>query len=158
NYANSLNSVLSSSSLSFANSTTQTNVVPSSVAPLRPHPLDTVTGDIVVLGGYRGSVLRDAGSKRRVWIPLKVGLGVRKVNLEVGLNSEDELRAAETIVPDGMLTHIGPVDFGRRLLRRLRSGEREPSSDDEFGRRVFEYGYDWRISLHVLSAQLIAFL
>lgn len=36
--------------------------------------------NIVVLGGYRGSVLRSAQDHRMLWIPVKVGLGIRKVS------------------------------------------------------------------------------
>ncbi|KAI5801128.1 hypothetical protein EDC01DRAFT_612298 [Geopyxis carbonaria] len=115
--------------------------------------LDNVVGDVVVLGGYRGSILREkAAGNRRVWIPLKVGLNLRKIDLEVGLDPEDEERMADKIQADGMLTHIGPVDISRRLLRRLRNGAAER------GRRVHEWGYDWRLSPALLTARLIAFL
>ena len=163
-YATSLNTALSNASpmTSFGSPDTGP-VVPSSAAPVptvKAHPLDTVEGDIVVLGGYRGSILRETkGARRRVWIPLKVGLNLRKVNLEIGLNPEDEETMAERIVPDGMLTHIGPVDIGRRLLKRLRQGEVEPVLDGKaLGRKVHEWGYDWRLSPARLSKQLIEFL
>ena len=79
-----------------------------------------------MLGGYRGSVLRDlAMNNRRVWIPLKVGLNLRKVDLEVGLDPEDEEAMKERIVPDGMITNVGPVGVSKRLLKRLRSREEE---------------------------------
>lgn len=72
--------------------------------------LDMVSGDVVVLGGYRGSTLREIyPANRKVWVPIKVGLGLRKVDLEIGLNPEDEEKQGERIVADGMLTHIGPV-------------------------------------------------
>lgn len=35
--------------------------------------------NIVILGGYRGSILRSAEDNRMLWIPVKVGLGIRKV-------------------------------------------------------------------------------
>lgn len=157
-YANSLNSALSysSSASNLEPATSSSNSQPNA----KPHPLDTVEGDIVVMGGYRGSILREAsGQKRRVWIPLRVGLNLRKVNLEIGLDDNDEEAMSEKIVADGMLTHIGPVDIGRRLLRRLRTGQGNPSPDGKkLGRWVYEYGYDWRLSPHILSRQLIAYL
>ena len=53
--------------------------------------LESLTGDIVVMGGYRGSVLRSAEPPhRQLWVPVKVGLNMRKVNMEVGLDPEDE--------------------------------------------------------------------
>ncbi|KAH6661389.1 hypothetical protein BKA67DRAFT_498511, partial [Truncatella angustata] len=116
--------------------------------------LETLTGDIVVMGGYRGSILRSTKTNRQVWVPVKVGLNIRKVNLEVGLEPEDEERMEETIYPSGMLTNIGPVDISRRLFKRLRECENAKS-----GRlRVWDYGWDWRLSPHILSRKLIAFL
>ncbi|KAI4186109.1 MAG: hypothetical protein L6R41_003681 [Letrouitia leprolyta] len=117
--------------------------------------LDCLTGDVVILGGYRGSVLRSATPpNRQLWVPVKVGLNIRKVNLEVGLGPEDEEKMEETIIPSGMLSHIGPVDMGRRLLKRVRA-----CRNAQEGRlRVHEYGYDWRLSPHLLSRRLAQFL
>ncbi|KAI5844456.1 hypothetical protein DFP73DRAFT_477869 [Morchella snyderi] len=115
--------------------------------------LDSVTGDVVIMGGYRGSILRDkTAGNRRVWIPLKVGFNLRKINLEVGLDLEDEENMKDKIVPSGMLTNIGPVDISKKLLKRLRSNA------DAHGRRVHEWGYDWRLSPELLSKKLITFL
>jgi hypothetical protein len=75
--------------------------------------LESLTGDVVIMGGYRGSVLRSTRTKRQVWVPVKLGLNIRKVNLEVGLEPEDEERMEETIYPSGMLQNIGPVDIVR---------------------------------------------
>ncbi|KAI9847523.1 MAG: hypothetical protein M1838_000849 [Thelocarpon superellum] len=114
-----------------------------------------LAGDVVVLGGYRGSVLRSAKPPyRQLWIPVKVGLNLRKVDLEVGLEPEDEETMDERIIPSGMLTHIGPVDVSRRLLKRLRACENYTTGT----LRVWNYGYDWRLSPHRLSQQLVAFL
>jgi pimeloyl-ACP methyl ester carboxylesterase len=123
--------------------------------PFFSKALGDLSGDLVVLGGYRGSILREAKAPhKRVWVPIKVGLNLRKVDLEVGLNPEDEDRMPETIIPGGMLTHIGPVDMAKRLLKRLRASE-----NAQTGRlRIHEYGYDWRLSPHRLSRDLITFL
>ncbi|MCJ1374079.1 hypothetical protein MMC20_005309 [Loxospora ochrophaea] len=117
--------------------------------------LDSLTGDVVVMGGYRGSILRSAKPpNRQLWVPVKVGLNIRKVNLEVGLDPEDEENMEENIIPSGMLTHIGPVDIARRLLKRLRA-----SRNAQEGRlRVHDYGYDWRLSPHLLSRKLLEFV
>lgn len=117
--------------------------------------LDQLTGDLVIMGGYRGSVLRSAKPpNRQLWVPVKVGLNIRKVNLEVGLSREDEENMEDRIIPSGMLSHIGPVDMGRRLLKRLRA-----CANAQKGKlRIHEYGYDWRLSPDLLSAKLIAFL
>ncbi|BFZ57780.1 hypothetical protein PYCC9005_004834 [Savitreella phatthalungensis] len=108
--------------------------------------------DIVVMGGYRGSILRSATDGRMLWVPIKVGMGWRKVELELPLNEAAEQYATDHIIPGGMLAHIGPIDIARRLLRRLRQQE-------ELGHcRVHEFGYDWRLSGHHLSEQLERFL
>lgn len=81
-------------------------------------------------------------------------MNLRRVDLEVGLNPEDEERMPDTIVPSGVLSHIGPVDICRRLLRSLKKSSR--ARPDQL--RVHNYGYDWRLSPHLLSRQLINFL
>ncbi|KAI8947345.1 hypothetical protein F4801DRAFT_515534 [Xylaria longipes] len=116
--------------------------------------LESLTGDVVVMGGYRGSVLRSTRTKRQVWVPVKLGLNIRKVNLEVGLDPEDEERMEETIYSSGMLQNIGPVDISRRLIRKLRECENAKTGK----LRVWDYGYDWRLSPHLLSRKLIDFL
>lgn len=117
--------------------------------------LRELEGDLVVLGGYRGSILRSAEPPhRQLWVPIKVGLNLRKVDLEIGLHPEDEETMEERIIPGGMLTHIGPVDIAKRLFKRLRASDNAKS-----GRlRVHDYGYDWRLSPHLLSRRMIMFL
>lgn len=116
--------------------------------------LELLTGDIVIMGGYRGSILRSTRTNRQVWVPVKVGLNIRKVNLEVGLDPEDEERMEETIYASGMLKNIGPVDISKRLFKRLRECENARTGK----LRVWDYGYDWRLSPHLLSRKLISFL
>jgi hypothetical protein len=136
--------------------------LPESVRPvseaLPSHPLDRVlealTGDVVIMGGYRGSVLRSTNTNRQVWVPVKVGLNIRKVDLEVGLEPEDEERMHESIYASGMLQNIGPVDIARRLFKRL--SECENARNGKL--RVWDYGYDWRLSPHLLSRRLRAFM
>lgn len=134
------------------------NVAPRSpklVPSLLEQALDQLTGDLVVMGGYRGSVLRSAKAPhRQLWVPVKVGLNIRKVNLQVGLSPEDEENMEDSIIPSGMLTHIGPVDMGRRLLKRLHGC----ANCQQKKLRVHDYGYDWRLSPQLLSRKLVAFL
>lgn len=126
----------------------------------RAHPtlsraLSKLTGDVVVLGGYRGSVLRSAQPPhRQLWVPIKVGLNLRKVDLEVGLTREDEEQMEETIIPSGALSHIGPIDICRRLLKHLN----KCPNTRENKLRVHDWGYDWRLSPDFLSDKLIKFL
>jgi pimeloyl-ACP methyl ester carboxylesterase len=122
-------------------------------------PLDSVledlTGDIVILGGYRGSILRSAEPPyQQLWAPVKVGLNMRKVNLEVGLTDEDEEDMPKTVRPSGMLKNMGPVDISRKFIRRLKACENARSGK----LRVWDYGYDWRLSPHRLSVGLCEFL
>ncbi|CAI4034496.1 hypothetical protein SMKI_10G2890 [Saccharomyces mikatae IFO 1815] len=102
-------------------------------------------GDVVIMGGYRGSVLRDATTHKRIWIPLKAGLNMTKVDLLIGPNDEDELQTQKEIVPDGMLTHIGPVDVSKKLIKKLESNPRL---------KVQQFGYDWRLSLDISAEHL----
>ncbi|KAF2624997.1 hypothetical protein BU25DRAFT_130359 [Macroventuria anomochaeta] len=117
--------------------------------------LEELEGDLVILGGYRGSILRSAEPpNRQLWVPIKVGLNLRKVDLEVPLDEGADERMEQTIIPDGMLTHIGPVDISKRLFKRLRASENFKNGK----LRVHNYGYDWRLSPHFLSRRLINFL
>ncbi|KAH7109854.1 hypothetical protein B0J11DRAFT_544775 [Dendryphion nanum] len=139
----------SSSSIAGMNSTA------ASTHPYFTKALQELTGDLVVLGGYRGSILRSAEApNRQLWVPIKVGLNLRKVDLQLGLNPEDEETEHERIIPGGMLTHIGPVDIAKRLLKRLKNSENARNGT----LRIHNYGYDWRLSPHILSRKLTEFV
>lgn len=128
---------------------------PKSMHPQLDNALEHLTGDIVIMGGYRGSILRSAKlPHRQLWVPVKVGLNIRRVNLEVGFQPEDEENMDQSIFASGMLSHIGPVDMGRRLLKGLRTCKNARSGK----LRVHDYGYDWRLSPYLLSQRLIDFL
>ncbi|KAK1835093.1 hypothetical protein QBC39DRAFT_368437 [Podospora conica] len=117
--------------------------------------LESLTGDIVVMGGYRGSILRSSHPPhRQLWVPVKVGLNIRKVNMEVGLDPEDEEGMEKHIFASGMLQNIGPVDISKRLFKKLRECENARTGK----LRVHDYGYDWRLSPHLLSRKLTEFL
>ncbi|VVT55841.1 uncharacterized protein SAPINGB_P004765 [Magnusiomyces paraingens] len=126
-------------------------LTPSIISSNKPsEPLLTdFKGTIVIMGGYRGSILRDKSTGRRVWIPLKAGFNLRKIDLTVGINDEDEYEMENKIYPDGMLTHIGPVDIARKLIKRLRA---IPDC------QVYEFGYDWRLSCDIISEKLTTFI
>ena len=130
---------------------------PDSASPY-PHlsaAISQLEGDIVILGGYRGSRLRRRHSPHtRLWIPIKAGFNLAKINIEVGLDDEAEEAEREKVMSDGMLTHIGVVDVSRRLIKRLRA-----CRNAQRGRlRIHDYGYDWRLSPDKLSSDLIQFL
>lgn len=117
--------------------------------------LETLTGDLVVLGGYRGSILRSAEAPhQQLWAPVKIGLNMRKADLEVGLEPEDELTMEQRIIPSGMLQNIGPIDISRKFFKKLRS-----CANARNGKlRIWDYGYDWRLSPHLLSRKMASFL
>lgn len=117
--------------------------------------LAEMTGDLVIMGGYRGSVLRSAEAPHhQLWAPVKIGLNMRKANLEVGLEDEDEETMEERIIPSGMLQHIGPIDISRKLFKKLRSCDNARSGK----LRIWDYGYDWRLNPLRLSTRLQDFL
>ncbi|CAG88196.2 DEHA2E14850p [Debaryomyces hansenii CBS767] len=108
-----------------------------------------IDGNIVLLGGYRGSVLRETKTNKRVWIPFKAGFNLRKINLLLGPTKEDELNASRYIYPDGVLKNIGPVDICKKLLKKL---SHNPKTN------VKEFGYDWRLSGNIITEQFEKFL
>lgn len=117
--------------------------------------LDDLTGDVVILGGYRGSVLRSAQPPHhQLWAPVKLGFNMRKANLEVGLEDEDEEHMEESIIPSGMLQNIGPIDISRRLFKRLRACRNARAGK----LRVWDFGYDWRLAPSRSSLRLQKFL
>lgn len=124
--------------------------------PALTEALSNLTGDVVVMGGYRGSVLRSAKPPhRQLWIPVvKAGLNLRKVNLEVGLNREDEERMEESVIPGEVLSHVGPVDVCRRLIRKLQKCESAAKGE----LRTWEYGYDWRLSPRLLADRFVKYV
>jgi len=109
---------------------------------------DELEGEVVILGGYRGSILRDARTHKRVWIPLRAGFNIRKIDLNIGPTDEDEELAQKKIIPDGMLTHVGPIDIAKKLKAKMSNGKT----------KVHEFGYDWRLSSDINSQKLLDFL
>ncbi|BGP43241.1 hypothetical protein JCM10449v2_007269 [Rhodotorula kratochvilovae] len=144
-------------------------------------PLERLYGNVVMLGGFRGSVLRDAKTNKRLWIPLKVGFGLRKADLGLGLEEEDELNSEERVIAGNMLTQIGGwIDLGRKLKDRLKqisaaqhhtsssfpftsstsfpfTSSNPPSPHDPLRPplRYHSFGYDWRRSLQLSSKLLV---
>ncbi|BGP27438.1 YJR098C-like protein [Rhodotorula toruloides] len=137
----------------------------SSDPKLSSDPFDRLSGNVLMLGGYRGSVLRDAKTKKRLWIPLKVGFGLRRADLGLGLEEEEEERAGETVVASSMLTQVGGmIDLGKKLKERLKQvshyQRHHPPPDPLLHPPVHfqTFGYDWRLSLQRSSAALLAHL
>ncbi|KAH3899422.1 uncharacterized protein SCODWIG_00626 [Saccharomycodes ludwigii] len=108
-----------------------------------------LSGDVIILGGYRGSTLREAKDNNRIWIPLKAGIKIKKVNLIIGPQDSDEIKTQKQIKPDGMLTHVGPIDIAKRLINKL---SKNPKVN------IRDFGYDWRLSLDITSEELHDFI
>ena len=109
--------------------------------------------DIVLLGGYRGSVLRDARTRKRLWVPLvRAGFNFRKVDLAIPLHEGADEHTEDKVIADGMLTKMGPVDFSDKLVVKLRKLEKQGKC------RLHIFGYDWRISPRIASQRLQHFL
>ncbi|KAK6497374.1 hypothetical protein TWF481_011783 [Arthrobotrys musiformis] len=121
------------------------------------HPLDKLSGDVVIMGGYRGSILKKVktsptGQKRigrTLWIPVKVGFNLQSVDLEVPFDPEAELLMEEKVVATDMLSHLAGVDISRRLIKRLRANPNV---------RLHVFAYDWRLSPHLNSEKLVLFM
>lgn len=107
-------------------------------------------GNVVILGGYRGSILRDATTHQMIWVPLKVGVGLRRPTLELGLTETAEDNSEELVIADEMLSGIGNmIDTGKRLLIRCAHKKRT---------KVHSWGFDWRLSLSKSSEKFEKFL
>ena len=117
-------------------------------------PFECFSGeDVVLLAGYRGSILRDAKTKKRLWVPVvRAGLNIRKIDLAIPLDEDADEHTEATVVPDGMLTRMGPVDFSNKLITKLQQLEKHGKC------RVHIFDYDWRISPHLISHRFQEFL
>jgi hypothetical protein len=127
-----------------------------SVYPTFTRAIELLEGDLVVLGGYRGSVLRQKKKpSERIWPPsLKCMADLGTVNVAVGFDEDSEDKAAEEIEADGMIKNFGPIDVSRRLFKRLYS-----SSNVKSGKlRIHNYSYDWRLSPHRLAEEFLTFI
>lgn len=110
---------------------------------------DQIEGEVVILGGYRGSVLKETETNNRLWIPsFKTGLNLNKKTLLIGPNDEDEIEVQKHIYSPKTLNHVGPVDITRKLRAKLTNGKTN----------VHTFGYDWRLSCDISSQKVIEFL
>lgn len=57
-------------------------------------------GDLVILGGFRGSFLRDANTHKILWITAKASGNLRKYDLSLPLGPDGEKVAKERVIPD----------------------------------------------------------
>ncbi|SCV73144.1 BQ2448_7069 [Microbotryum intermedium] len=111
-------------------------------------------GDVLVMGGYRGSTLKDAKTKTVLWVNPRIGMGFGKPDLFMGLGDEDELRSAETVVPGKMLMRMSFINLGKGLETKLKLLAAS-TNDTETALRYHNHGYDWRRNLDLSSAELL---
>src|SRR3569833_1739156 len=74
--------------------------------------------------------------------------------MEVGLDPDVVVFLVFSFFASGMLQNIGPVDIAKRLFKKLRDCDNARKGK----LRIHDYGYDWRLSPHLLSKRLIDFL
>ncbi|CAL9734303.1 hypothetical protein MOSE0_E02960 [Monosporozyma servazzii] len=106
-------------------------------------------GDVVIMGGYRGSKLVERSSGKKSWIPIKAGFNMTNIDLLIGPTDKDEQDAVKNFKSTGMLTHVGPVDISRKLIRKLAANPKV---------NITDFGYDWRVSLGISAEQLKDYL
>ena len=85
-------------------------------------------GDLVVMGGYYGSHLKDEEGELG-WLSMDIVLGLKKCTL----TTEKEWE------PNGLLDRIGPLDVCSGLIKELNSYAEK--SNGSF--RLHQYAYDW---------------
>ncbi|KAH3680510.1 hypothetical protein WICPIJ_008252 [Wickerhamomyces pijperi] len=110
---------------------------------------DTMDEEIVIVGGYKGSILKERSTGKKLWMSLKAGFNLADVDLTIGPNPEDEIQAQKDVIAEDMMCEVGPVDISMKLKRKLM----------ESGKcKVHTFGYDWRLSQHINSTRLHEFL
>jgi pimeloyl-ACP methyl ester carboxylesterase len=112
--------------------------------------LETLTGDIVLLGGYRGSVLTTPQGQE-LWPPV---YAAHQPNLGLTLCPEEDVLSEDSVVATGLLQSAGKVDFAGNLLKKLKGCENARSGK----LRVWEWGYDWRVGPGLISERFVKFL
>ncbi|SGY12059.1 BQ5605_C011g06374 [Microbotryum silenes-dioicae] len=122
--------------------------------PSTPTAFGGLKGDVLVMGGYRGSTLRDAKTKTVLWVNPRIGMGFKKSNLFMGLGDEDELRSTATVVPGKMLMRMSFINLGKGLETKLKLLAATTRGTD-LALRYHNHGYDWRRNLDLSSAELL---
>lgn len=108
-----------------ADKETEAGQARSAVQGVGKDPFRRLSGNVLMMGGYRGSmcagthsvyvqlkidwptgILRDAATGRRLWVPLRVGFNVRKADLAIGLTVEDEIRSGCCSTSRNLIVHM----------------------------------------------------
>ena len=109
-----------------------------------------LSGDLVLMGGFYGSYLKNATTSIRDWLTLDVLLGFKSTNialpLDVLLEKNDMKHVADT-----MLERIGLIDLCSQLVRELKSWEIESRGSFRFD----QFAYDWRQDGQTAAQELI---
>lgn len=106
-------------------------------------------GDVVIMGGYRGSKLVYTKTGQKIWVPLKAGFNFTNADLYINPGPDGEKETQKKIHSSGMLTHVGPVDISKKLINKIASNPKV---------RIRDFGYDWRLSLAISAEKLRKFL
>lgn len=110
---------------------------------------DELEGDVVIMGGYRGSKLVYSKTGEKIWVPIKAGFNFTNADLYINPDPNGELETQKKIHSSGMLTHVGPVDVSRKLIKKIGSNPKV---------NIKDFGYDWRLSLAITAEKLREFL
>jgi hypothetical protein len=122
------------------------NLLTSEVGSRTEAKFKFLKGDLVVMGGYYGSHLKDEKGDLE-WLSMDIVLGLKKCCLS-------SFPEKKQIFAGGVLDRIGPIDVCSLLIRELSSYAEK--SNGNF--RLHQYGYDWRLSGQIMTRNMIQYL
>ncbi|KAI9207796.1 uncharacterized protein BJ171DRAFT_255374 [Polychytrium aggregatum] len=120
--------------------------------PINHHFFDFLKGDLIVLGGFYGSFLKNKHTEHRSWLTMEAVLSWGAPGIKLPLSFDEVENDAH--VPSGILDRFGPLNVCVELLRELRGWESR--SKGTF--RLHTFAYDWRREGQYASKQLEKFM
>ena len=119
---------------------------------------------VIVIHGALGSRLYDPVTQKEVW-PGSIWKIIFSSypDLELDINADTMMPTATKLVPNGVTSRVGGVDFYGRILDVLEDAGgyeyAEPGSPQPAdGKRYYVFSYDWRQDMLVAVRQLDAFI
>jgi hypothetical protein len=124
----------------------------------RPQPkhnsrFSFLTGDLILMGGFYGSYLKNSLTDARDWLSLDVLLGFKNTNISLPLDLLLEKDALPHMA-ESMLERIGLIDLCSLFVRELRAWEAESQGSFRFS----QFAYDWRQDGQSAAQELIDFV
>lgn len=140
--------------LSPSNSTSEEPSSEATSGTLKPSPhksrFSFLSGDLVLMGGFYGSYLKNATTSIRDWLTLDVLLGFKSTSISLPLDLLLEKNDMKHVA-DTMLERIGLIDLCSQLVRELKSWEAESGGSFRFD----QFAYDWRQDGQTAAQELI---